>query len=69
MVNLYKQQLDNVMQREVSRSEFLKLVGVALLGLIGIVGFLKNLHEIVPSQAVAKNHSTTGGYGGTAYGR
>ena len=69
MIDQYKQQLDGVMAREVSRGEFLKLVGVALLGLIGVMGVLKNLHEIVPAQTATKNHSASGGYGRSAYGR
>lgn len=68
MANQYQEQLNNVMAREVSRGEFLKLVGVAMLGVVGFVGFLKHLHE-VPPQTVSRKHSTSGGYGGSAYGR
>lgn len=69
MVNQYRQQLDSVMQREVSRGEFLKFIGVAALGLIGVVGFLKNLNEIVPPHMADKNQPAVGGYGRSAYGR
>jgi hypothetical protein len=69
MVDQYKQQLDGIMQREVSRGEFLKFVGVALLGFVGVVGFFKNLHQIMPPQTTDKNHSISGGYGRSAYGR
>ena len=69
MVNQYKRQLDTVMQREVSRGEFLKFIGIALLGLIGIAGFLKNLHEIVPAQTATKSQLSSTGYGRSAYGR
>lgn len=68
MVPQYKQQLDSMMQREVSRGEFLKFIGIALLGFVGVIGFLKNLHEIVPAQTVAKKQSA-GGYGRSVYGR
>lgn len=67
MVNQFKQQLNGVMQRELNRGEFLKLIGVASLSLIGAVGFLKNLHEFMPRDSNAKNRS--GGYGRSAYGR
>lgn len=67
MVNQYKQQVDGLMQREVSRGEFLKFVGVALLGLVGVVGFFKNIHQALPPDKANKNQS--GGYGGSAYGR
>ena len=30
--------------------EFLKFIGVALLGLVGVIGFLKHLVEIAPAQ-------------------
>lgn len=69
MGDQYKQQLDNVMQHQVSRGEFLKLVGIALLGFVGVIGFLKNLHEVVPARAAAKNVPVPGGYGRSAYGR
>ena len=66
MVPQYKQQFDAMMQRELSRSEFLKFVGMGLLGFVGVIGFFKHLHEIVPSQS---SHKNSGGYGRSAYGR
>jgi hypothetical protein len=69
MINQYKQQLNSLMQREVSRGEFLKLMGIALLGVIGVTGFLKNLHEVVPAQIAGKKQPAPGGYGRSAYGR
>ena len=50
MPNQYKDQLEDVLQREVSRSEFLKFSGVAILGLVGVSGFLKNLHKAIPGR-------------------
>lgn len=67
MVDQYKKQLDGIMQREVSRGEFLKYIGVSLLGVIGVVGFFKNLHEVMPPQPA--NKPAPGGYGRSAYGR
>ena len=69
MVEQYKQQLDSMMQREVSRGEFLKYIGIGLLGFIGVIGFLKNLHEVVPPHSSNKNHLSSAGYGRSAYGR
>ena len=66
MVPKYKQQLDSMMSHELNRGEFLKFVGLALLGFVGVIGFLKHLHEIVPGQPSPKN---SGGYGRSAYGR
>ncbi len=62
----YKQQYEGIMQREVSRVDFLKYMGVALLGVVGIVGFLKNLHEAVHT---GDKQSGANGYGRSAYGR
>ncbi len=67
MVDQYKQQLDSVMQREVSRFEFLQFVGVAFLGVVGIAGFFKHLHHAVPDKN-AKAQSPLG-YGRSKYGR
>ena len=69
MLDQYKQQLDSMMKREVSRSEFLQIIGVALFGLIGVTGFLKNLHESIPAPTTGKNHPASGGYGRSVYGR
>ena len=58
------------MQRQVSRGDFLKYIGVAFLGVIGVVGFLKNLHEIVPGKDNTSNQVSGGaGYGRSPYGR
>ena len=68
MVDQYKNQVNGIMSREVSRVDFLKYIGVAFLGIIGIVGFIKNLHEVVPAHASEKSHRSSG-YGGSSYGR
>ena len=47
MANQYQQQLDNIMKHQVSRSEFIKYIGVAALGIVGVTSFLRNLHESV----------------------
>lgn len=47
MANQYQQQLDNVMRHQLSRGEFIKYIGVAVLGVVGVTSFLKNLHENV----------------------
>ena len=69
MIGHYRQQLDNMMQREINRGEFLKFMGIAFLGFFGIAGFIRNLHEIVPAQSSGKRHSIPRGYGHSPYGR
>lgn len=65
MFDQYQNHVDNIMQREVNRGEFLKVVGVALLSFIGVVGFFKNLHEGVSGNSSKKSS----GYGNSPYGK
>lgn len=65
MVGQYKEQLDVMMQQEVSRADFLKFTGIALLGLVGVVGFFKNLNGLMNPRTPDKS----GGYGRSVYGR
>ena len=65
MVGQYREQLDVMMQREVSRADFLKFTGIAILGLIGVVGFFKNLNGLMTPHKTDKS----GGYGRSVYGR
>ena len=69
MVSQYRQQIDNLMRHEVSRGQFLQYTGMALLGFVGVIGFIKSLHEVVPAKASIKKRSSSSGYGGSAYGR
>ena len=72
MSSQYQQQLDDIMSHEVSRSEFVKYIGVAVLGLVGVTSFLKNLHDNVQplskrsAKQLAKQLSD---YGMSDYGR
>ena len=66
MANQYVKQIDNILRQEVDRSQFLKYTGVALLGVMGISSFIKNLHKSVQSGSTTKR---TAGYGKSAYGR
>lgn len=64
-------QLKNILQKEMSRKEFLKVSGAAILGLIGVSGFIQNLHKLsgtASTQAPAQV-KTAKGYGTSAYGR
>jgi hypothetical protein len=69
MFGHYKQQIDNMMQREINRGEFLKFLGIAMLGLFGVTGFIKNLHETIPAHSSAKKQYMASGYGQSPYGR
>lgn len=57
----------DLLQQDVTRKEFLRYVGIALLSLIGVASMLQNLNGAVntPIQKDAKGS----GYGTSAYGR
>jgi len=60
-------QLNAVMQTPISRREFLRYLGVGLLGVVGITGLLNSLGHAIPNQA-RSNKSASAGYGSGAYG-
>ncbi|MDB5184779.1 MAG: hypothetical protein JWN38_587 [Candidatus Saccharibacteria bacterium] len=63
--------LDQLLQKEISRKEFLRLAGVGVLGLTGVTGLLQNLQKFNTgsSQGPHKQiHSTNRSYGASAYG-
>lgn len=55
-----------IMQQEVNRKEFLRGVGIALLGLVGITGMMHNLKLTNTQQ---QQRSPGSGYGISSYGR
>lgn len=68
MSNQYLKQVDNILQHEVSRGEFIRYIGVAFVGMLGVTHFIKNLHDNVkPKQQTITQRSS--GYGKSAYGR
>lgn len=69
MKDQYLKQVDNILKHEVTRAEFLKYTGVALLGIMGVTSFIKNLHKSVKPKAIGSTASRTVGYGKSAYGR
>ncbi len=60
-----KAQLDELLNREMSRKEFLQHVGSGLLVLFGISGLLKALTQQQPKIGRQTNNM---GYGSSAYG-
>ena len=60
--------LDEIMKTEVNRKDFLKYIGIALLGLVGVTNMLQNLNKSLGhSNPTPKNSKT--GYGSSPYGR
>lgn len=58
--------IQELMQQEISRQEFLRYIGVAILGIIGVSSLLQNLTSLSSSKS---NHQESGGYGASPYGR
>ncbi len=60
--------IDDLMQKEMSRKDFLRYIGLAFLSLIGVAAILQNLQSSLSGNA-HKTPARQSGYGGTAYGR
>lgn len=59
----------DIFQQEVSRKEFLQYLGLAVLGTIGVTGFLQRLNtSFTPNRQTAQVPASMG-YGKSAYGR
>lgn len=59
--------IGDLLQQEVSRKEFLRYAGIALLGAVGVTSMLNNLHNMQATQTPRAKRSA--GYGVSAYGR
>lgn len=58
---------NDLLQQDVSRKEFLRYIGIALLSLIGVASMLQNLHGAVNTTIPHEKQGS--GYGTSAYGR
>ena len=65
MVNLHN--LQDLLQQEVSRKEFLQCLGIALLSMVGITNVLNSLQKGLNSPTSAKQ--APHGYGASPYGK
>lgn len=63
--------IEELLKREMTRRDFLKLTGATLVGIIGISNVLKNIDKFAtPSRKpVAQNQKVDRGYGANPYGR
>ena len=62
--------IQELLSKEMNRKEFLQVMGAAILGLIGISGFLSNLNKFAKTQTKPQpKQSISSGYGSSAYGR
>lgn len=58
--------LQQLLQKDMSRKEFLQTIGAILLGFIGLTAFLKNIDNFTQAQTKGKAET---GYGKSPYGR
>ncbi|HMS31123.1 MAG TPA: hypothetical protein PJ984_01875 [Candidatus Saccharibacteria bacterium] len=66
-----KKIFQDLLQKEMDRKQFLKVLGAGILGMIGITAFLNNLEKISRVEVAPKqvDSSSTGkGYGSSPYG-
>jgi hypothetical protein len=61
-----KEELDSLLQKEMDRKDFLKLVGVSFVAMTGIVSVLKTLNSLGGTSVSSSKQA--GGYGSSAYG-
>ena len=61
---------DNIMKQEVTRAEFLKLVGVAAISIFGVSAFLANLSQrtYITRDTNARPRSSGSGFGARKFG-
>lgn len=57
--------IDDILQKEVSRTEFLGLVGAGLLSVVGVTALLKNLGDVFSKSG---QKASTLNYGNDNYG-
>jgi hypothetical protein len=57
----------DLLYQEVSRKEFLRYIGIALLSVIGVASMIQNLSGTINSPT--QNNNQTSGYGTSVYGR
>lgn len=64
------QNINRLMQQEVTRQEFLQCLGVAILSFIGVSHALQSLHHGLSRPATKRvKQPSSYGYGSSAYGR
>lgn len=69
------EKVQDLLQQEVSRKEFLRYAAIALLSVVGVTNVLRNLQNVLgndigsTNKLTAKQKEASGGYGMSAYGR
>ncbi len=63
--------LQDLMQKEMNRKQFLQIVGAGILGLVGFTAFINNLDKFAQKNTaqIKTGQKSQKGYGASAYGR
>jgi len=62
--------IQDLLNKEMNRKQFLQVAGAAILGIIGFTNFINNLDKIAKTQTVKKpSKEVVSGYGSSVYGR
>lgn len=61
--------LQSLLKKDMTRKEFLQTAGAAILGIVGLTAFLKNLDKFAGNQTKTLSNSKKTGYGSSPYGR
>jgi hypothetical protein len=68
-----KQDFQAILAKEMSRKEFLRIMGASFLGVIGVTGLLQNLHRLTGTSQQTTSRTTSKsagrGYGDLPYGK
>ncbi len=64
-----KHGIAKLMNKEMDRKDFLKYSAGVMLAVVGVTGLLNTLFNLSGSPEAAEQSKSSGGYGGSAYGR
>jgi len=67
-MSVIKQQMSDLLQKEMDRKDFLKHMGVAAVALIGVPAVIKALTQATDSSTRSPSTKNSLGYGSSAYG-
>lgn len=63
-----KEQIQNLLSREMTRKEFLATLGLGIASIVGMGAIIRMLFNNKTSRSAAQSRESTLGYGSSAYG-
>jgi hypothetical protein len=61
--------IQTLLQKDMSRKEFLRVSGAAILGFAGVTGLVQGIQKLSGSSNTVTGQKVTGGYGSSPYGQ